>query len=130
MGYRVAVVGATGNVGREMLQVLSERHFPADEVIALASSRSIGAEVRLYDRLFTEDEPEATDDFKSYLNPDSLEIVQARCEPSLAEAHANVRYQFERLGYFALDEESQPGRLIFNRTIPLRDSWAKESQKP
>ena len=93
------------------------------------AKRSIGAEVHLYDRLFTEPEPEATNDFKSHLNPHSLEIVQARCEPSLAEAHGNVRYQFERLGYFALDKESQPGRLIFNRTISLRDSWAKESQK-
>lgn len=93
------------------------------------AKRSIGAEVRLYDRLFTEPEPEATNDFKSSLNPHSLEIVQARCEPSLAEADDKVRYQFERLGYFALDKESQSGRLIFNRTIPLRDSWAKESQK-
>ena len=93
------------------------------------AKRSIGAEVRLYDRLFTEPEPEATNDFKSSLNPHSLEIVQARCEPSLAEADDKVRYQFERLGYFALDKESHSGRLIFNRTIPLRDSWAKESQK-
>jgi glutaminyl-tRNA synthetase len=93
------------------------------------AKRSIGAEVRLYDRLFTEPEPEATNDFKSSLNPHSLEIVQARCEPSLAEADDKVRYQFERLGYFALDKESQSGRLIFNRTIPLRDSWVKESQK-
>ena len=93
------------------------------------AKRSISAEVRLYDRLFTEAEPEARNDFKSCLNPHSLEIVQARCEPSLAEAHDNVRYQFERLGYFALDKESQPGRLIFNRIIPLRDTWAKESQK-
>ncbi len=90
---------------------------------------SIDAEVRLYDRLFTEPEPEATIDFKSCLNPHSLEIVQARCEASLCDAHGEMRYQFERLGYFALDKESRPGRLIFNRTIPLRDSWAKLTHK-
>jgi glutaminyl-tRNA synthetase len=87
---------------------------------------SIEAEVRLYDRLFTEPEPEATSDFKSSLNPHSLEIVQARCEASLADARGDLRYQFERLGYFALDKESSPEHLIFNRTIPLRDSWAKQ----
>jgi glutaminyl-tRNA synthetase len=87
---------------------------------------SIVAEVRLYDRLFTEPEPEATNDFKSCLNPHSLEIVQARCEASLADARDDLRYQFERLGYFALDKESSPEHLIFNRTIPLRDTWAKQ----
>jgi glutaminyl-tRNA synthetase len=86
---------------------------------------SIEAEVRLYDRLFTEPEPEATSDFKSCLNPHSLEIVQARCEASLADARDDLRYQFERLGYFTLDKESSPEHLIFNRTIPLRDTRAK-----
>jgi glutaminyl-tRNA synthetase len=93
------------------------------------AKNSIDAEVRLYDRLFTEPEPDATDNFKSCLNPHSLEIVHARCERSLADARIDLRYQFERLGYFALDTESKPGSLIFNRTIALRDSWAKESQK-
>jgi glutaminyl-tRNA synthetase len=86
---------------------------------------SIEAEVRLYDRLFTEPDPEATADFKSCLNPHSLEIVQAHCEASLGDAEREMRYQFERLGYFALDKESRRGHLIFNRTISLRDSWAK-----
>jgi glutaminyl-tRNA synthetase len=90
---------------------------------------SIPAEVRLYDRLFTQPEPEATSDFKSSLNPHSLEIVQARCEASLNEARDELRYQFERLGYFALDKESRGEHLIFNRTIPLRDSWAKVTQR-
>ena len=90
---------------------------------------SIAAEVRLYERLFTEPEPEANIDFKACLNPHSLEIVQSYCEASLGEAHGEMRYQFERLGYFALDKESSPGRLIFNRTIPLRDTWAKLTQK-
>jgi glutaminyl-tRNA synthetase len=90
---------------------------------------SIAAEVRLYDRLFTEPEPEAHIDFKSYLNPHSLQIVQACLEASLADAQDETRYQFERLGYFALDKETRPEHWIFNRTIPLRDSWAKLTQK-
>jgi glutaminyl-tRNA synthetase len=95
----------------------------------VSAKSSVDAEVRLYDRLFTEPEPDAADNFKSCLNPHSIEIVHARCERSLADARVDLRYQFERLGYFALDSESKPGRLIFNRTIALRDSWAKESQK-
>jgi glutaminyl-tRNA synthetase len=92
------------------------------------AGHSVAAEVRLYDRLFTEPEPEATD-FKSCLNPHSLEIAHAQCEPALGVARAELRYQFERLGYFALDKESEPGRLIFNRTITLKDSWAKITQR-
>jgi glutaminyl-tRNA synthetase len=95
----------------------------------VSAQHSIAAEVRLHDRLFTEPEPEATIDFKSSLNPRSLEIVQANCETSLADARSELRYQFERLGYFALDQESSPGCLIFNRTISLRDSWAKLTSK-
>jgi len=89
---------------------------------------SIAAEVRLYDRLFTEPEPEVAD-FKLSLNPHSLEIVHAQCEAALSDARPEMRYQFERLGYFALDKESKPEGLIFNRTIPLRDSWAKMTQR-
>jgi glutaminyl-tRNA synthetase len=95
----------------------------------VSARHSIAAEVRLHDRLFTEPEPEAAIDFKSSLNPRSLEIVQAHCEASLADARSELRYQFERLGYFALDQESSPGCLIFNRTVSLRDSWAKLTNK-
>jgi glutaminyl-tRNA synthetase len=95
----------------------------------VSAKHSIEAEVRLHDRLFTAPEPEAAADFKSSLNPRSLEIVQARCEASLRDAQGEFRYQFERLGYFAMDEESRPGFLIFNRTISLRDSWAKQTAK-
>jgi glutaminyl-tRNA synthetase len=91
--------------------------------------RSIDAEVRLYDRLFTVPEPDAEGDFKKHINPNSLEIVHAKCEPSLREARPDVRYQFERLAYFALEKESTPERLIFNRTITLKDAWAKELRK-
>jgi glutaminyl-tRNA synthetase len=90
---------------------------------------SVEAEVRLYDRLFLEPEPEATSDFKRHLNPNSLEVVMARCELSLRDAQSEMRYQFERLGYFALDKDTTAERLVFNRTITLKDSWAKEAKK-
>jgi glutaminyl-tRNA synthetase len=95
----------------------------------VSAQHSVEAEVRLHDRLFTDPEPEAATDFKSSLNPRSLEIVQARCEASLRDAEGEFRYQFERLGYFAMDQESRPDLLIFNRTISLRDSWAKQTAK-
>jgi glutaminyl-tRNA synthetase len=95
----------------------------------VSAAQAIDAEVRLYDRLFTVPEPDADGDFKSFLNPNSLEVVAAKCEPSLKDADPGVRYQFERLGYFALDSDSQPGKLVFNRTITLKDTWAKEAKK-
>ncbi|HVM49958.1 MAG TPA: glutamine--tRNA ligase/YqeY domain fusion protein [Candidatus Acidoferrum sp.] len=95
----------------------------------VSAAQSIDAEVRLYDRLFTVPEPDAGGDFKQHLNPHSLEVVTAKCEPSLKEAKPDLRYQFERLAYFALDKDSQPGRLVFNRTITLKDTWAKAAQK-
>jgi len=95
----------------------------------VSARHAIDAEVRLYDRLFTVPEPDAEGDFKKYLNPHSLEIVHAKLEPSLRDARPEVRYQFERLAYFALEKESTPERLIFNRTITLKDTWAKEQKK-
>jgi glutaminyl-tRNA synthetase len=96
----------------------------------VSAAHAFDAEVRLYDRLFTEVEPEKGGrDFKSVLNPHSLEVLTAKLEPSLKEARAEHRYQFERLGYFALDQDSAPSQLVFNRTIPLKDTWAKEAQK-
>ena len=95
----------------------------------VSAQYAVDAEVRLYDRLFTEAEPEKDGrDFKSVLNPKSLEVVTAKCEPSLKDAKPELRYQFERLAYFALDKDSG-GKLIFNRTITLRDTWAKEARK-
>ncbi|MEO8352430.1 MAG: glutamate--tRNA ligase family protein, partial [Chthoniobacteraceae bacterium] len=98
----------------------------------VSAAQALDAEVRLYDRLFTEPEPEADGrDFKTVLNPNSLEVVSARIEPALAEARSDERYQFERLGYFCLDEKvSGPGRPVFNRTITLKDPWAKTVGKP
>ena len=102
----------------------------------VSASHAIDAEVRLYDRLFTVPEPDAAGDFKQFINPHSLEVVTAKCEPSLEDAKPELRYQFERLGYFAVDKDSSlraPNstleRLVFNRTITLRDTWAKEAQK-
>jgi glutaminyl-tRNA synthetase len=92
----------------------------------VSASNCIDAEVRLYDRLFNVAEPAAEEDFLKAVNPKSLEIVTARLEASLATARPADRYQFERLGYFAPDpKDSSPARLVFNRTIPLKDTWAK-----
>jgi len=96
----------------------------------VSAAHAIEAEVRLYDRLFTEAEPEKDGrDFKTVLNPHSLEVLTAKCEPSLKDARPEERYQFERLGYSALDSDSTPGKPVFNRTITLKDTWAKEAQK-
>jgi len=95
----------------------------------VSAAHAMDAEVRLYDRLFTVPEPDTDGDFKQFLNPHSLEVVTAKCEPSLKDAHSTSRYQFERLGYFALDKDSRPEKLVFNRTITLKDTWAKEAQK-
>jgi glutaminyl-tRNA synthetase len=95
----------------------------------VSAAHAIEAEVRLYDRLFTVPEPDAQGDFKQFINPHSLDVVTAKLEPSLKHAQPEVRYQFERLGYFCLDDDSRPERLVFNRTITLKDTWAKEAKK-
>jgi glutaminyl-tRNA synthetase len=95
----------------------------------VSAPHAVEVEVRLYDRLFNVPEPDAGGDFKKHLNPHSLVKVTARCEPGLDKARPELRYQFERLGYFTLDKESVPGRLVFNRTITLKDTWAKEVKK-
>ena len=117
----------------------------------VSAAQAIDSEVRLYDRLFTVPEPDApikekghpltqafkgeeTEpctpvDFKSFINSDSLEVANAKCEPALANARPEERYQFERLGYFTLDPDSRPNKLVFNRTITLRDTWANRTKK-
>jgi glutaminyl-tRNA synthetase len=88
------------------------------------------AEVRLYDHLFTTPDPGAVEDFTTVLNPSSLEVLSlCRVEPSLAAATVGSRYQFERQGYFCVDPDAKPGVLIFNRTVTLKDTWAKIAQK-
>jgi glutaminyl-tRNA synthetase len=92
-------------------------------------AHAIDAEVRLYERLFTVAEPDSNGDFKSHLNPHSLEVLTAKCEPNVAASVPEARYQFERLAYFTLDNDSRPNRLVYNRTITLKDAWAKVAPK-
>ena len=95
----------------------------------VSAPHSLPAEVRLYDHLFTTPRPDELDegeDYRDYLNPNSLEaLTECRVEPSLAGAEAGSRFQFERQGYFAVDPDSVSGALVFNRTVSLRDSWAR-----
>jgi glutaminyl-tRNA synthetase len=95
----------------------------------VSAAHAIDAKARLYDRLFSIPEPDADGDFKSFINSNSLEAMNAKCEPALADALREERYQFERLGYFALDPDSTPERQVWNRTVTLRDTWAKEKKK-
>jgi glutaminyl-tRNA synthetase len=95
----------------------------------VSTGHALEAEVRLYDHLFTKENPDDTaegEDFKSNLNPNSRQIlISCRVEPSLGRAEPGSRYQFERLGYFCVDPDSSDGKLVFNRTVSLRDTWAK-----
>ncbi len=95
----------------------------------VSAAHAIDAEVRLYDNLFTREDPNETDEgenFTANLNPRSLEVLTGtKLEPSLRDAAEGGRFQFERLGYFCVDPDSAPGRLVFNRTVALRDTWAK-----
>ncbi|WP_457615950.1 glutamine--tRNA ligase/YqeY domain fusion protein [Lutibacter sp.] len=90
---------------------------------------AIKAEVRVYDRLFTDEAPDGHKDvdFKTFLNPNSLNVIEAFVEPSLKTAKNLDRFQFQRLGYFCVDKDTTENRLVFNRTVPLRDGWAKKS---
>jgi len=99
----------------------------------VSAEHSFEAEVRLYDNLFSKENPSDVpegQDFTANLNPNSLEIVNnAQLEPSLKTAQAGERFQFERLGYFCVDPDSAPGKLVFNRTVALKDTWAKVEKK-
>jgi glutaminyl-tRNA synthetase len=99
----------------------------------VSAAHAVPAEVRLYDRLFSVEDPEQAPEgktFLDYLNPASLEVLRGcRAEPSLATAESSSRFQFERLGYFSVDPDTKPGALVFNRTVSLRDAWAKIERK-
>jgi glutaminyl-tRNA synthetase len=99
----------------------------------VSAAHAIDAEVRLYDKLFTKEDPNQVDEgqeFTANLNPNSLEVItNAKLEPSLTNAPVEGRYQFERLGYFCVDPDSKPGRPVFNRTVALKDTWAKVEKK-
>lgn len=93
---------------------------------------SLDAEVRLYDRLFNHEDPagQKDRDYREFLNPDSLTVLKGcKVESSLAEARALDKFQFQRIGYFCLDKDSTAGHLIFNRTVGLRDAWARMAEK-
>jgi glutaminyl-tRNA synthetase len=118
--YDPATRGGTAPDGRRVQATL---HWVSEEHAGTA-------EVRLYDRLFSVPDPDSLEDFRDGLNPDSLEVIRdCRVEPSLAEVEAGARYQFERLGYFAVDPDSRPGAPVFNRTVTLRDTWARIQQR-
>jgi glutaminyl-tRNA synthetase len=99
----------------------------------VSAAHALSAEVRLYDNLFTKEDPDDVpegQDFTANLNPNSLETVtDAKLEPSLKSAEAGARYQFERLGYFCVDPDTKLGALVFNRTVALKDAWAKKQSK-
>jgi glutaminyl-tRNA synthetase len=92
---------------------------------------AIEAEVRIYDRLFTHENPDGDKevDFKEYINPNSLEVITGYLEPSLASAKNGERFQFQRLGYYCVDKDSSSEKLVFNKTVGLRDTWAKVESK-
>jgi glutaminyl-tRNA synthetase len=92
----------------------------------LPAAQSLPAEIRLYNQLFTKPNPDAAN-FVADLNPQSLEILhEARIEPAIAQSNSDDPMQFERQGYFVRDKDSTPDRLVLNRTIGLRDTFAKE----
>jgi glutaminyl-tRNA synthetase len=99
----------------------------------VSSAHALSAEIRLYDKLFSKADPADLEEGQSFLdnlNPNSLEIVaDSKLEPSLAHAKVEDSYQFERVGYFCLDPDSTPDKLVFNRTLALKDSWAKIEKK-
>jgi glutaminyl-tRNA synthetase len=99
----------------------------------VAADHAIDAEVRVYETLFTKEDPDDVEEggeFTDNLNPNSLEVLaNCKLEPSLAAAAPGSRYQFERLGYFCVDRDSTPQKLVLNRTVALRDTWAKIEKK-
>ncbi len=96
----------------------------------VSAAQALDCELRLYDKLFTVPDPDDVEEFMAVVNRESLVIVHgAKIEPSVGEDPPGSRYQFERTGYFIIDDASRPGSLAFNRTVTLRDTWAKISKK-
>jgi len=98
----------------------------------VSANHAVKAEVRLYDRLFLSEEPDIADegkDFTSNLNPESLKVIESFVEPALQSASAGDIFQFQRIGYFCVDPDTHAEKLVFNRTVPLRDSWARAQTK-
>ena len=97
----------------------------------VSATDNLPIEVRLYDRLFTVESPdeEGDGDFLQFVNPDSVKVVHGFAEPSLKTAKPEDKFQFQRIGYFTLDKDSTADNYVFNRTVGLRDTWAKEQKK-
>ena len=95
-------------------------------------AHALKAEIRLFDRLFTDESPDThkDKDFMDFLNPDSLKVITGFVEPHLKDAKAGDIFQFQRIGYFSVDPDTTLGNLVFNKTVGLRDSWAKIEEKP
>ena len=93
----------------------------------VSASHAVPAEIRMYDRLFSVPNPAGEDDYLAHLNPQSLTVVEGMVEQSLVSAETSQGFQFERTGYFSVDKDSSAERLIFNKTVGLRDTWAKIS---
>ena len=96
------------------------------------AAEALPVEVRLYDRLFSKEAPDSTEEgktFLDYLNPESLRVITAMAEPSMAQVKAGDKFQFERMGYFVADQDSTAEKIVFNRTVTLKDSWSKEAKK-
>lgn len=91
---------------------------------------AVKAEVRIYDRLFLDEAPDShkEKDYMEFINPDSLKIISAYVEPSLEKGNVGDRFQFQRLGYFNIDDDSKSDKLVFNKTVGLRDAWAKKNK--
>jgi glutaminyl-tRNA synthetase len=140
-GYIVKCTGVTKNDAGEVVEVRCT-HDPntrsgmpdANRKVKgtihwVSAAHAVRAEVRLYDRLFKSENPEEAGSFLDDLNPDSLDVIgDAQVEPSIAAAAAGSRFQFERLGYFAVDPDATPAKPVFNRVVTLRDTWAKIEQ--
>jgi glutaminyl-tRNA synthetase len=94
----------------------------------VSANHALEVEIRLYDRLFSDPDPAGHKDKspEDFLNPHSLEVIRGFVEPSLMTAGPLDHFQFQRIGYFNADPDSSPGNLIFNRTVPLRDTWSKK----
>jgi len=144
-GYFITCTGVVKNDGGEVVEVHCT-YDPATRggnapdgrkvkatIHWVSAAHAIDAEVRMYETLFTTEDPTEVSvgsDFTDNLNPKSLEVLTGcKMEPGLAGAPAGSRYQFERLGYFCVDPDSTPGNLVFNRTVTLKDAWAKIEQK-
>jgi glutaminyl-tRNA synthetase len=99
----------------------------------VSAAHAVDAEVRIYENLFLKEDPSNVEEGKDVLdnlNPNSLELIaDAKLEPSLGNATIGTRYQFERLGYFCVDPDSKPGKPVFNRTVALKDAWARVEKK-